>query len=145
MPSDRSEDNAPLGEASTGGVVLLAALVQVVQALGGGLAGRARDLNSPLVHLDAGDNALLAQHLYEWRAILASVEQRLLVADGSRDVLAQARRGEQELAVVAAVLLGVLHVDTGEALGNGTGGLISGKDALTRSGDSRLQRETTQA
>ena len=39
------------------------------------------------------------------------------------------------LAVLAAVLLVVLHADRSEAFADGAGGLIRGKDALARRGD----------
>jgi hypothetical protein len=114
--------HAPLGEACACSVVLLAALGQVVEALRGGLAGRARELHGALVHLDAGDDALLAEHLDEGGAIVRLVEQRLLVGDGAGHELAEARGGEEQLPVIPAVLLSVLHACRSRAEGACTKG-----------------------
>jgi hypothetical protein len=131
--------NSPLGEPSAGSVVLLAPLVEVVQALSAGLAGSARDLNGTLVDLDTGDDTLLLHDLDEGGAIVALVEESLLIADGAGDPLAEAGGGEEQLTVVAAVLLGVLNADRVESLGNRVGGLVSGEDTLARGGNGSLK------
>src|SRR5690606_34825665 len=58
--------------------------------------------------------------------------QGLVEQDRAADVLRQVGRGQQQLAVGAAVLFGVLDADAGEALGDGAGGLVDGDDPLAR-------------
>ena len=105
------EDRAPLREARALGVVLGAALAKVSDALGDGLAVGAEKRLDALVHLNARDDALLLQEVDHGRAARRRVEERLLVGDGPRDVLAEALGLEEELAVAHAVRLRVLDVD----------------------------------
>jgi hypothetical protein len=88
---------------------LKAADAQVREALHVRLAIRAGQGGHALVHLDAHHNAALAQVVREGRAIRALVEQRLLEHTDARDGALNALRGEEQLAVGAAVLLSVLH------------------------------------
>ena len=64
-----------------------------------------------LVYFDARDDALLLEEVDHGRAARRRVEERLLVGDGARDVLAEALGLEEELAVAHAVRLRVLDVD----------------------------------
>ena len=119
------EDGAPLREARALGVVLRAALAEVVDALGHGLAVGPEEGLDALVHLNARDDALLLQEVDHGRAARRRVEERLLVGDGARDVLAEALGLEEELAVAHAVRLRVLDVDRREALADRARRLLS--------------------
>src|SRR5690606_12189613 len=123
---------APFGEAGAEAVVLLEPVAQAVQALGDHLARESGQRMGALVDLDAGDDAGILHHPGEGHAVLARLAQGLVEQDRAGDVLAQAGRGQQHLAVGAAVLLGVLHAHAGEALGDGAGGFVDGDDALAR-------------
>jgi hypothetical protein len=81
-----------------------------------------------LVHLDARHRAQALEEPGERLARRALLTQGLLVEDHARDELAHARRGEEQVAVGAAVLLGVLHLDGGEALGDRARALVGGED-----------------
>mmetsp|Transcript_43461 Transcript_43461/g.136283 ORF Transcript_43461/g.136283 Transcript_43461/m.136283 type:complete len:427 (+) Transcript_43461:265-1545(+) len=129
------EHRAPLGEAGASGVVLGAALAEVGDALGHGLAVGAEERLHALVHLDARDDASSVEQVHERRAVVSVLVEGLLEHDGAGDVLAEALGLVEELAVLAAVFLIVLHGDRGEALADRAGGLVRSKDALARGGD----------
>ena len=67
------------------------------------------------------------------------VEEGLLEQDDARDVLLDALGGEEELAVLAAVGLGVLNLDVLEAGRNRARGLVSSQDALAGDGNRSLR------
>ena len=96
-----------------------------------------------LVHLDTSDNTLLLQHLGEWDAIGVLLVKRLFEHDYAGNVLLQAFGGKEQITVIAAVGLGVLDIDRLEAITNGTGGLISGQDALASGGNGSSVCETS--
>ena len=129
------EHGAPLGEARALLVVLGAALAEVVDALRARLAVRAEERLHALVDLDARDDALLLHHVDERRAVGRLLVERLLERDHARDVLAEAGRRQQHLAVLAPVLLDVLDADRREALADRAGRLVGGEDALARRRD----------
>src|SRR3546814_7896495 len=69
----------------------------------------------------------------DWSSDVCSSDlDGLVEQDRAADVLRQVGRGQQQLAVGAAVLLVVLDPDAGEALGDGAGGFVDGDDALAR-------------
>src|SRR3546814_14262668 len=75
----------------------------------------------------------LVGHVFRERhAVLRRLADGLVEQDRAADVLRQVGRGQQQLAVGAAVLLVVLDPDAGEALGDGAGGFVDGDDALAR-------------
>src|SRR5690606_25584605 len=124
------DDRAPLGEAGAQLVVLLQARAQAVQALGHDLAREAGKRMRALVDLDARDHAVVRHVAGEGDSVLRLLADGLVEQDRAADVLVQARGRQQQLAVGAAVLLGVLDADAGEALGDGAGGFVDGGDAL---------------
>lgn len=129
------EHGSPLGEASALLVVLGAAGVKVVHALSDGLAvGTVEGLHT-LVDLDTGNDALGLEDVNEGGAVVSVLVQGLLEQDDTGDVVLDALGLEEELAVLAAVVLVVLHLDLLEALANGASGLVRGKDALSGRGD----------
>merc|ERR1719161_1519494 len=65
----------------------------------------------------------------------AALVERLLEEDGPADVLPEPGGAQEELAVLAAVSLGVLHADRVQALPAGPVGLVHGEDALAGRGD----------
>lgn len=112
---------APLGEATSLLVVLLAALGKIVEALGGGLGVGALQVHHASVHLDAGDDATLGEHLREGLASGVLLVHRLVEQDDTRDVVVQLLGGgEEQVAVGATIRLGVLEVDVGETLADGS-------------------------
>jgi len=125
-------DRTPLGEARTQLVVLLQALAQAVQAFGDQLARATGQGMGALVDLDARNDALGGHVLGERDAVLGGLTDGLVVQDRAGDVLVQLGRGEQQFAVGATVLLGVLQADAGEALADGAGGFVDRDDALAR-------------
>mmetsp|Transcript_70007 Transcript_70007/g.158875 ORF Transcript_70007/g.158875 Transcript_70007/m.158875 type:complete len:451 (-) Transcript_70007:72-1424(-) len=137
------QDVAPLGEAGALLVGLLAALLEVVQALGGDLRVAERtDLRAPdallvvrHVQLDAWNHAAVARndvhHGFARRVLL---HQGLPVQDHSADEVAQPRGGEAHGAIGGAVLYRVrdllrLRVARTEPR---AGGLVGGEKALAR-------------
>src|SRR5690606_41434947 len=68
----------------------------------------------------------------ERHAVAGLLADGLVAQDRAADVLVELRRGQEQLAVRPAVLLGVLDADAGEALGDRAGGLVDGDDALAR-------------
>mmetsp|Transcript_27017 Transcript_27017/g.61992 ORF Transcript_27017/g.61992 Transcript_27017/m.61992 type:complete len:441 (-) Transcript_27017:20-1342(-) len=134
------ERRAPLGEARALLVVLLGALLESVEARAPGLAlAAARQRLQAGVHLDSGDDAVLVEHVHERLAIRVALEESLLEQNGARDVLADARGGEEEVTPLHAVFLDVLHPVGLEALPHGARGLVAREQALPR-GDHRVGR-----
>ena len=124
------DHRAPLGELRADLDVLLAALGEAVEAFGDGFARAQRHRLGARIDLDAGEDAVAIQKLHERRAVEALLAERLVVEDHAGDVVAELGRVEQHVAVGAAVLLDVLEADALEALFDGAGGLVGGKDAL---------------
>jgi len=123
-------DAAPLGEAGTQVGVLLQARAQAVQALGHGLTGMSGQRLGAHVDLDAGDHAGLHQLLDQRRAVGGLLANGLVVEDHAGDVLAGLGGGEQHVAVVAPVLFGRRDLDAVEALLDGGGAFVGGKNSL---------------
>ncbi|MET3161492.1 hypothetical protein ABIF34_008517 [Bradyrhizobium japonicum] len=83
------------------------------------------------VDLDARDGAATLDQLHQRRAVLRILPDRLVIEDHAGDVLAHGFPGsEQHLAVVAPVRFRRFHADRVEALLDGAGGFVGGKDAL---------------
>src|SRR6266568_4419426 len=121
---------APLREPGAELAVLLEPLAQAVEALGHRLALGVRERLRALVHLDAGDHALRREQLRERRPVVGALADRLVEEDDAADVLLGGRRGEEQVAVRAAVLLGRLDADRVEALLDRPAALVCGEDSL---------------
>ena len=81
------------------------------------LAGAERQRLGALVDLDAGQRAGLLDDLDQRRAVLGLLADGLVVQDDAGDVLRHRLAGaEHHLAIVAAIVLGVLDADRVEAL-----------------------------
>ncbi len=130
---------APLREPRAERVVLREPLAQPVEALGDRLALGEREGLRALVDLDPGDDALRLEQLRERRAVVRALADRLVVEDDAADVLLGAGRREEQVAVGAPVVLGVLDSDRVEALLDRAGALVGGEDPLAvgdeRAGD----------
>ena len=125
------ERRAPLGEARALLVVLGGALREVVEAGAPLLAlATAEERAEAGVDLDARDDADAVEHVDEGLARRVLLVEGLLEEDRARDVLADALRGEEEVAPRHAVLLGVLHAVRLEARADRAGRLIAGQQAL---------------
>lgn len=129
------EHRAPLSEASAELVVLGAARAEAVEAGAVGLAVGTGERLDALVDLDADDDVLVGQELGERDLLLGGLADGLIEDDAAGDVVAQVLGGEEQLAVSATVLLGVLDADRGEALADGAVGLVRGEDALAAARD----------
>ena len=66
---------------------------------------------APGVHLDARQDALLRQVVGEHRAVVGLLARGFVEQDHARDEFLDARRGEQQAAVGAAVFLGAGRID----------------------------------
>src|SRR3546814_3369700 len=80
-----------------------------------------------LVDLDAGDYALGVQHGDERPPVGRALPQRLVVEDDAGDVRAGVRSGQQQLAIVAPVLLRAGDADPVEAPLDGARTLVGGE------------------
>lgn len=99
--------------------------------LGGALVLGAEQGHDTLVDLDARDDVALVEQLDEWGAVIGLLVQRLVEQDHAGDVLAELGVGlEEQLAVLAAVVVVVLDADILQALAHGGGRLVGGQDAL---------------
>ena len=117
MPGADIDHGAPLGELGAEIAVLDEALAQAVEPLGDHLAGAERQRLRSLVDLDAGERARLLDDLGQRRAILGLLPDRLVIQDDAGDVFGHRLAGaEHHLAIVAAIVLGVLDADRVEAL-----------------------------
>lgn len=86
----------PLGEPGALGVVLLSAFNEAVQARAPGLhLVPSGEGGEPGVYLDAGDNTDLVQAVHKGGAVGVVLEERLLVQDGSGDVVSEVGCGEE--------------------------------------------------
>ncbi|CAN7987442.1 unnamed protein product [Ixodes pacificus] len=144
------QHTAPLGKAAAILAVLRATLGQIVirdqkraRTLGGALVVGAEQGHDALVHLDARDDAPVLEHLDEGGAVVCLLVQRLVEQDHPADgAVHRLPAREQQLPVLAPVLLRVLHPDALQALAHQkrafgllTSALISSQDALPRSND----------
>jgi hypothetical protein len=130
------QHGAPFGEAGTTGVIAGRPLRQALQPGAPALARHAAGQGlHPLVHLDAGNNALLLKQLHDRAAAGlggAVLEEGFLVEDHAGDVLAEAVGASQQAAVGAAVLLGVLEANGVESFADRAGGFIRRQQARAR-------------
>lgn len=79
------QNASPFGELATVLLVLSAALVKVIQTLGGALALRAHKVDNSSVDLDTGQDSLLLEQLNEGSAIIGLLVKGLVVEDHTRD------------------------------------------------------------
>ena len=121
---------APLREARAETAVFLEPLPEPVEAFRDRLALRVGERLRALVHLDARDDAFRREQLRKRRTVRIALPDCLVVEDDAADVVLDARRREQQVAVRAAVLLGRLEADRVEALLDRAGALVRGEDAL---------------
>lgn len=82
------EDAAPLGEVAAVLLVLDAAGLEVVEALGRALVVGAEERHDALVDLDAGDDVALLPQGREGRAVVGLLVEGLVEQDHTGDVLA---------------------------------------------------------
>lgn len=111
-------------------------MTKCLLTLGGAFAIRSSQGYNSLVDLDSGNDVVVLEQLDEWGAVISLLVEGLVEEDHSADVVGELLAGcEQQLTVLAAVLLNVLHVDGGEALAHGASALVSGQDALAGGND----------
>eukprot|EP00962_Isochrysis_galbana_P005415 scaffold1459_cov104-Isochrysis_galbana.AAC.7 len=136
-----AQHSTPLGEARPRLVVRTAPLSQVVHPLRHRLVQRAWERGRALVNLDAGQDALRVKQVDKpGVTVTAHVEQRLFETDRAGKVLAQARRGKEQLAVGPPVLVRVGDAKRRELASDGGRRLVGGEDALARCGDCACRR-----
>ncbi len=108
--------------------VLGEAFPQPVEALGHRLTGEQCERLRAGVDLDAGDHVRVVEDLHEPAAVVCRLTDRLVEQDRSADVFADAGGREEELAVAPARVLGRVHADRVESLGDRAAGLVGGED-----------------
>ncbi len=121
-------DLPPLGEARTLGLVLAQAFIEAVQAPGDQIAGGQGQGALALADLHARHDPLGPGRLRDRGAVIGLLTQGLLEQDDAAQALTQARGGDQQGAPCAPRLLGGLHADGGETLGDGGQALVRGQD-----------------
>src|SRR5690606_9787938 len=126
------DHRAPLGEARAQLVVLLQPRAQAVQALGDQFARATRQRLGALVDLDAGNDAGIDHEARERQAVAVGLADGFGVEDRAADVMAEVRRGQQQLAVGAAVGLVAGHADGLETPGDRARRFVDRQDALAR-------------
>ncbi|CAN7986146.1 unnamed protein product, partial [Ixodes hexagonus] len=114
----------PLGEAAAVLAVLGATLGQILGKRGRTLSGAfivgAEEGHDTFVHLDARDDAAVLQQLHEGGAVVRLLVQSLVKQDHSADGAVHGLPArEQQLTVLATVLLSVLHSNALQALAHG--------------------------
>lgn len=130
------KDGSPLGEPGSLGVVCSSALLQAIEASAPGLniVSSRKGLKTG-VDLDTRENTLCFKDIDERLALLALLEQSLLVQNSTRDVLSKAWGRKEKATVGLSGLFAVLHADALKALADGLGGLVNGKDTFAGGGD----------
>jgi hypothetical protein len=127
------DHRAPLRKARTLVVIFLQPLGELVEADGDQLVRAAGQRLRAFVDLDAGDRACLLDQLDQRRAVLRLLPDRLIVEDHAGDVLRhRVLRAEQQLAIIAAIVLGRVDADRVETLLDGAGGFIRGQNSAAR-------------
>ena len=129
------DDRPPLGELRAQIGVLGETVAQPVETLGDKLAVSSCQRLRALVHLDAGNDALIRQYLDEGSAVRALLAERLVVQDDAADELRRSCRAKEALAVVATVLECRLDADGIETPLDGAVALVRRQDALARCDD----------
>ena len=129
-PSD-VDDGTPFREAGAEFVVLSQPFAQPIESFGHLLAGRSREGVRPLVDLDPRDRARIGEQLDERRAVCGGLPQRLIEEDDAGDAVAQCIvRPEEQLAIIAPLLLRRLDADTIETLLDCAGTFVGRQDPL---------------
>src|SRR3954467_3664413 len=129
------DDAAPLREPRTELAVLVEPGAQAVEPFGDRLALGESERLRALVDLDPRDDALRLEQFRKRRPVRRRLADRLVEEDHAADVLLDPLRGEEEVAVGAAVLLGRLDPDRVEALLDRPVALVGGEDALALGDD----------
>ena len=125
------DHRAPFGEARALLVIFLQPLGEPVEADGHQFAGTLRQGLRAFIDLDAGDTAGLLDQLDQRGAVLCLLPDGLIIENDAGNVFRhRLLRAEQHLAIVAAIVLGGLHLDGLEPLPDGAGGFVGGEDAL---------------
>src|SRR4028118_891834 len=127
-PAPEGDARPPLGEAGPHLPVLGEPLAQAVEALGELLLGGEGHAYGALVHLDAGDHALVKEHLRQRTPVGGVLAERLVEEDHAREVLPDALGGEQHLPVSSPALLVGLYADGLEPFAYGPQAPVSRED-----------------
>ena len=125
-----ADHRPPLGETRPQFAVLPQPLPQAVQTLGDRLMRVAGQWPGTQVHLDAGQDAAFPQQLREKPPGGALLAQGFIKKDHAADIALHAGRPDQQLPVIAPVLLTGLQADGGETLRDGRKTLIDGENTL---------------
>lgn len=89
--------------------------------MGGAFTIGTGERDNTLVYLDAGNNTIILEHLDKRCAIIGFLVEGLVEENDTRDVLCQwLASGEEQLAVLTAIILVVLHANVGEAFAHGS-------------------------
>src|SRR5579871_1416904 len=125
------DHRAPLREPGALLVILGQTVGQLIEADGDDLAREAGQRLRTLIDLDTGNRTGLFDQLNQRGAVLGFLPDGLVVQDDAGNAVAHRFGGtEQELTVVAPVVLGVLHADGVKTALDRSGRLIRSKNAL---------------
>ncbi len=125
------DHRAPFRKARAQLVVLRQTFAQTIQPFGDGVAGAAGQRLGALVHLDTGNRTGIGNQLDQSCAVFCLLTDGFIKQDDTGNVFAhRIGRAKQKLAIIAAVVLGVFHIDGIKAFFDRGGGFIGGKNAF---------------
>src|SRR5262249_25591191 len=128
------DHRTPLRKARAALVIFFQPFGEPVEPDGDEFARTVRQGLRSFVDLDPGNGAGLLDQFDQRRAVFGVLPDGLVVEDDAGDISAhRLLRAEQHLAIIAAIVLGRFHLDGVEALLDGAGRFVGGKDALARS------------
>ena len=128
-----ADHRAPFGKTGAELRVFLQAITQAIKTFRADFTRKTSQRLRPFVDLDPGNDAVLAHHFRERHAIAGFLAQGFVVQDCAGNVVAQLRRGQQQLAIAATIFFRALDADTVETFLDRIVGLINGDNALARS------------
>src|SRR5215470_13314178 len=126
------DHSTPFREARALLVIFRQAVGELVEPDGDNLVGASWQRLGSLVDLDTGDRSGLLDQLDQWHAVAGLLPDGFVVQDDARDAVAHGvGRTEQQLAIVASIILGVLDADRIKTPLDRAGGLVGRQNALS--------------
>ena len=126
-----ANDRPPLREAGAELPIFFQSLPQAVQAFGYLFVRRSGQRFRPGVDLDAGQNALLGEHVGERRSTRALLPDGLVIQDRAADKGSSARRRKKHFAIGTAAVISGSNLQSVESLGQGRHRLVNCQNALS--------------
>lgn len=133
---------AEFGEIAAVFLVPSAAIAHAIQSSGSRLIVAAVERSKAFVHFDARHNACTSDQVYERRAVVSLLIQRLFEENDTTNATSHVlAHFEEQLAVLATVLLRVLDADVLQPLAHRASALVSGQDAFPFRNDAMGNRD----